>query len=108
MDDGRLPPGSSPRADSAPPAVPPVVRTVAGVDLNSARLAEETLPGITLDYAQKIIAGRPYHSFRDVVEHAGIPQSIVDQITPPAIVRVVEDRSPGAAVPSAPERKQQP
>jgi DNA uptake protein ComE-like DNA-binding protein len=86
--------------------VPRVVKTFAVVDLNSARLADlQTLPGITLDYAQKIIAGRPYRSFREVAEHTGIPQAVVDQITPPAIIRVIERVPPGTAEPSAPERK---
>jgi DNA uptake protein ComE-like DNA-binding protein len=85
------------------------VRTFAVVDLNSAPLADlQTLPGITLDYAQKIIAARPYRSFREVVEHAGIPQAIVDEITPPAIIRVIERPPPGPALPSAPQRKPQP
>jgi hypothetical protein len=106
---GRLPPGSSPGTDSVPPVVPRVVRTVAVVDLNSAPLADlQTLPGMTLDYAQKIIAGRPYRSFREVVEHAGIPQPIVEQITPPAIIRVIERSPPSTAVPSAPHREPQP
>jgi hypothetical protein len=38
----------------------PIVRTIKIVELNSASLSElETLPGITPDYARKIIAGRP-------------------------------------------------
>jgi competence protein ComEA len=57
------------------------------VDLNSASLPElETLPGITSDYAKKIVAGRPYRSIEDV-EHAGIPRDVLQQIMPPAIIK---------------------
>jgi DNA uptake protein ComE-like DNA-binding protein len=67
------------------------VGTFAVVDLNSASLADlRTLPGMTLDYARKIVAGRPYRSFREVVERGGIPQAIVEQITPPAVIRLIE------------------
>jgi helix-hairpin-helix protein len=106
---GRLPPG--PRGTgSVPPGLLRGARTMAVVDLNTAQLADlQTLPGITPEYARKIVAGRPYHSFRDVVEHAGIPQQVVDQISPPAIIRVVESRSsPDSEVPSAPQRDRQP
>jgi hypothetical protein len=89
MTGGRSSPAFS-GADSAPPAVPRVVRTFAVVDLNSASLADlQTLPGMKFDYAQKIIAGRPYRSFREVVER-GIPPAIVDEITPPAVIRLIE------------------
>jgi DNA uptake protein ComE-like DNA-binding protein len=82
------------------------VQTFAVVDLNSAPLADlQTLPGMTSDYARKIIAGRPYQSFREVVERGGIPQVIVEQMTPPAILRVLERSPPSAAVPSAPSPK---
>jgi competence protein ComEA len=106
---GRFPPG--PRgADSAPPGLLRGGRTVAVVDLNTAPLAAlQTLPGITPDYARKIMAGRPYRSFREVVEHTGIPQQVVDQISPPAIIRVVEGRSSlDPDVPPVPQRDRQP
>jgi hypothetical protein len=58
------------------------------VDLNSATLAElETLPGITRDYANKILAARPYRSIEEL-EHAGIPRSLIEQIVPPAMIRL--------------------
>jgi hypothetical protein len=58
------------------------------VDLNSATLAElQTLPGITPAYATLIVTKRPYRSMEDV-ERAGIPRDILQQITPPAIIRV--------------------
>lgn len=64
-------------------------RVMAVVDLNSATLAAiETLPGMTPEYAKKIIAGRPYQSM-DEVEKAGIPHKMIEQITPPAMLRVV-------------------
>jgi hypothetical protein len=106
---GPFPPG--PRgAGPAPPGLLRGGRTMAVIDLNTAQLADlQTLPGITPEYARKILAGRPYRSFRDVVEHAGIPQQVVDQISPPAIIRVVESRpssDPGVPLPG--QQKRQP
>ena len=66
----------------------PQVRHFAIVELNSASLEEiETLPGITPEYAAKIVAGRPYRSMKEI-EDAGVPHDIVDQISPPAVLRV--------------------
>ncbi len=68
------------------------VQTLRVIDLNSASLAElETLPGVTPDYARKIIAGRPFESMNDV-ERAGIPHQLLEQITPPAMIRVLTPR----------------
>jgi hypothetical protein len=68
------------------------------VDLNTASLAElETLPGITSDYADQIVAGRPYGSMHEL-ERTGIPRAILDQISPPAIIRL-EDRGGPVSAP---------
>jgi DNA uptake protein ComE-like DNA-binding protein len=68
------------------------VQTLRVIDLNSASLAElQTLPGVTPDYARKIIAGRPFESMNDV-ERAGIPHQLLEQITPPAMLRVLGPR----------------
>jgi len=81
-------PLSSPRSTGPSPAAA-FGRPMAVIDLNSASLAElETLPSITPEYAQKIIAGRPYVAMSDV-ERAGIPRQVLEQISPPAIIRVI-------------------
>ena len=57
------------------------------VELNTATQAEiETLPGITPEYARKIIAGRPYQTMSDLAR-TGIPRAILDEISPPAMIR---------------------
>jgi DNA uptake protein ComE-like DNA-binding protein len=84
---------------SAATADRPQAKTVAVVDLNSAALDQlQTLPGITREYATRIVAGRPYQALGDVVTRARIPAPIVDQLSPPAIVRSV-GRAPSAALP---------
>ena len=60
------------------------------VELNTATQAEiETLPRITPDYARKIIAGRPYQSMSDL-QRTGIPRAILDDISPPAVIRTTQ------------------
>jgi len=79
-------------------------RAMAVVDLNSASQAElETLPSITPDYARKIIAGRPYTSIADV-ERTGIPREVLQQISPPAIIRVT-GRGPLPDSPPTPNKR---
>jgi hypothetical protein len=57
------------------------------VDLNTASLSElEALPGLTADYAHKIIAGRPFHD-RSELARAGIPNDVFERISPPAYIR---------------------
>jgi hypothetical protein len=108
----RLPAGQ--RSDAPPPfpmskpgssAMPPGFKIVEQkvVELNSATLAEvETLPGITPDYARKIIAGRPYKSMSDL-SRTGIPRSILDEISPPAVIRVPSGGLPPPTPPGNPK-----
>jgi hypothetical protein len=93
------------RGSGVPPATPQV-HYFSTVDVNTASLAElETLPGITADYAHRILANRPYRSMQEL-ERTGIPRTILDQISPPAIIQL-EDRGavakhrPTPAVPPA-------
>jgi hypothetical protein len=85
------------RGSSVPPATPQVDYS-STVDLNTASLAKlETLPGITADYAQRILANRPYRSMQEL-ERTGIPRTILDQVSPPAIIQL-EDRGGPVAKP---------
>jgi competence protein ComEA len=55
--------------------------TGALVDLNSATPAQlEELPGITEEYAHKIMDGRPYTKKTDLVKKKVIPRQIYDVI----------------------------
>jgi hypothetical protein len=75
------------------------------VDLNTATLAElETLPGITPESAKKILAGRPYEAMKDL-ERVGIPHDVVEQISPPAIIRVMGRGSPPVSAPPPKTKK---
>lgn len=79
-------------------------RPMAVIDLNSASLAElETLPSFTPEYARKVIAGRPYRSMSDL-ERAGIPRQVLEQISPPAIIRL-DGRGPLPNSPPPPNKK---
>jgi hypothetical protein len=70
---------------------------MAAVDLNSAPLSQlETLPGMTEDYARKILAGRPFRTLADV-ERTGIPSSILQAMSPPAMIRSTGSEQPPPA-----------
>jgi hypothetical protein len=98
---GPLGPVVTPRRLLPPPQGGPMAglsrgggRTFASVDLNSATLAElQTLPGMTSEYARKIIAGRPFRG-RDDLERAGIPRDVFERMSPPAMIRWVETGLP--------------
>jgi len=94
----------APRPGNGPSMPLPIGREMAVVDLNAASLAElETLPDITPDYARKIVTGRPYQSMGDL-ERAGIPHKIVENISPPAIIRLTQRGSPPPDVGSRPSK----
>ena len=99
-----LPSQTGPRGGARPPfptkpgdnQMPPGFKVTESkvVELNSATLAEvETIPGITPDYARRIVAGRPYRSMNDLAR-TGIPRSILDDISPPAVIRVPDSAMP--------------
>ena len=77
------------RADGA--ARPPFMGGVtqqAVVDLNSAPVsALVTLPGITAEYARKIVEHRPYKDRPDLETKTGLPHDVVEKLGPPAMIR---------------------
>jgi len=100
---GTLPPGLAPlppgaqrggpgpvpfRADGARPPFMGGVTQQAVVDLNSAPVSMlVTLPGITEDYAKKIVAHRPYKDRPDLEARTGLPHDVVEKLGPPAMIR---------------------
>ena len=99
-----LPPGSGPRLPGAPlqggPPVPfrtdgasrpPIMGGVtqqAVIDLNIAPVsALVTLPGITAEYAKKIVDHRPYRDRSDLEKKTGLPHDVVEKLGPPAMIR---------------------
>jgi helix-hairpin-helix protein len=93
-----LPPGAGPqrgplpfRTDGAgkPPFMGGVTQQ-AVVDLNSAPVsALVTLPGITPEYAKKIVEHRPYRDRPDLEAKTGLPHDVVEKLGPPAMIRSV-------------------
>jgi DNA uptake protein ComE-like DNA-binding protein len=68
------------------------VREMPVVDLNSApESALVTLPGITPEYAKKIVAHRPYRDRDDLEKKTGLPRSVVQLLGPPAMIRSTQD-----------------
>lgn len=89
-------PGLPQRGNAAPFMPFPVGRQMKIVDLNSASRAElEQLPAVTPEDARKIIAGRPYQSMADL--ERAIPHQLIEQISPPAVIRVNEGAPPPGA-----------
>jgi len=89
--------------------MPSQARTFKVVDLNTASLDDLlTLPGITRDYAEKIAANRPYKAMQEL-DRTGIPRAVLDQISPPAILRTEAPPGPLAmpqrGVPPMPMRR---
>jgi DNA uptake protein ComE-like DNA-binding protein len=78
-----------PAASKASPAGPPIAGKSARppqptkkLDLNSARFSEiQDLPGIGLQWAPRVLAGRPYGNADDLLR-IGIPSSAVEKIRP--------------------------
>jgi hypothetical protein len=87
---GPLQPGVGPLArggTSTPPFTGGVVEQ-AVVDLNSAPVsALVTLPGITAEYARKIVANRPYKDRIDLERKTGLPHDVVEKLGPPAMIQ---------------------
>jgi hypothetical protein len=78
------------------------------VDLNTASLSQlETLPGMTPDYARKIIAGRPFHDRSELVR-AGIPRDVFDRMSPPAYLKFNVTEVPPADPTASPAPAVQP
>jgi competence protein ComEA len=69
--------------------------TGALVDLNSATPGQlQELPGISEEYARKIIDGRPYAEKTDLVKKKVIPRTIYDDIADRVIAKRISKKPP--------------
>lgn len=101
--------GPAPQGDGLTPGrpvsspLPPgfkVLREEKVIDLNSASLEElQTISVITPEYARKIVAGRPYQRVDDL-SRLGFSHQLLEQISPPAMVRPAGLGSPPPPVPT--------